>query len=81
MQPKAVGAVRKRMQPPSLRDAMPRELKALSARARAEHMLIGHEGLVFVLVVLAVTTNYTVVERLAYIRNKLKAAPAPAPGQ
>lgn len=43
--------------------------------------LIGHEGLVFVLVVLAVTTNYTVVERLAYIRNKLKAAPAQAPGQ
>jgi len=31
--------------------------------------------------VLAVTTNYTVVERLAYIRNKLKAAPAQAPGQ
>ena len=43
--------------------------------------LIGHEGLVFVLVVLAVTTNYTVVERLAYIRNKLKVAPAQAPGQ
>ncbi|MBQ37147.1 MAG: hypothetical protein CME04_12225 [Gemmatimonadaceae bacterium] len=42
--------------------------------------LIGHEGLVFVLVVLAVTTNYTVVERLAYIRNKLKAAPAQASG-
>ena len=43
--------------------------------------LIGHEGLVFVLVVLAVTTNYTVVERLAYIRNKLKAAPAPTSGE
>lgn len=42
--------------------------------------LIGHEGLVFVLVVLAVTTNYTVIERLAYIRNKLKAAPAQAQG-
>ena len=42
--------------------------------------LVGHEGLVFVLVVLAVTTNYTVVERLAYIRNKLKAAPAQASG-
>lgn len=42
--------------------------------------LLGHEGLVFVLVVLAVTTNYTVVERLAYIRNKLKVAPAPSPG-
>jgi CDP-diacylglycerol--glycerol-3-phosphate 3-phosphatidyltransferase len=39
--------------------------------------LVGHEGLVFVLVVLAVTTNYTVIERLAYIRNKLKSAPAP----
>lgn len=36
--------------------------------------LVGHEGLVFVLVVLAVTTNYTVVERLAYIRNKLKSS-------
>ena len=44
MQPKAVGAVRKRMQPPSLGYAMPCELKALSARARAEHMLIGHDG-------------------------------------
>ena len=41
--------------------------------------LAGHEGLVFVLVVLAVTTNYTVVERLAYIRNKLKPS-APAQG-
>ncbi len=36
--------------------------------------LYGHEGLVFVLVVLAVTTNYTVIERLAHIRNKMKAA-------
>lgn len=34
--------------------------------------LVGHQGLVFVLVVLAVTTNYTVLERLTYIRNKLK---------
>jgi CDP-diacylglycerol--glycerol-3-phosphate 3-phosphatidyltransferase len=34
---------------------------------------IGHSGLVFVLVLLAVTTNYTVIERLAHIRNKLKA--------
>lgn len=43
--------------------------------------LIGHEGLVFVLVVLAVTTNYTVIERLAYIRNKLNGAtPAQASG-
>ena len=42
--------------------------------------LIGHEGLVFVLVVLAVTTNYTVIERLAYIRNKLKATSAPLQG-
>ena len=33
--------------------------------------LYGHEGLVFVLVLLAVTTNYTVFERLTYIRNKL----------
>ena len=39
--------------------------------------LVGHEGLVFVLVVLAVTTNYTVIERLAYIRNKLNAASPP----
>jgi len=36
--------------------------------------LYGHEGLVFILVVLAVTTNYTVIERLAHIRNKLKSA-------
>ena len=34
--------------------------------------LIGHQGLVFVLVLLAVTTNYTVIERLAHIRNRLK---------
>jgi CDP-diacylglycerol---glycerol-3-phosphate 3-phosphatidyltransferase len=34
--------------------------------------LVGHHGLVFALVLLAVTTNYTVLERLAYIRNKLK---------
>lgn len=41
--------------------------------------LFGHEGLVFVLVVLAVTTNYTVLERLLYIRKRLKAsAPATA---
>lgn len=33
--------------------------------------LYGHEGLVFVLVLLAVTTNYTVFERLTHIRNKL----------
>ena len=40
--------------------------------------LYGHEGLVFVLVVLAVTTNYTVIERLAYIRNKMNTkAPDP----
>ena len=40
--------------------------------------LYGHEGLVFVLVVLAVTTNYTVVERLTYIRNKMNSkAPNP----
>ena len=33
--------------------------------------LIGHEGLVMALVLLAVTTNYTVIERLNYIRGKL----------
>jgi CDP-diacylglycerol--glycerol-3-phosphate 3-phosphatidyltransferase len=38
--------------------------------------LYGHDGLVFILVVLAVTTNYTVVERLAYIRNKMKGSAA-----
>ena len=37
--------------------------------------LLGHHSLVFVLVLLAVTTNYTVVERLTYIRNRLKAGP------
>lgn len=41
--------------------------------------LLGHEGLVFVLVVLAVTTNYTVIERLAYIRNKLNDQPNSSP--
>ena len=39
--------------------------------------LLGHHSLVFVLVLLAVTTNYTVVERLTYIRNRLKAGPNP----
>ncbi len=34
--------------------------------------LTGHYGLVFVLSILAVTTNYTVLERLSYIRAKLK---------
>ena len=44
--------------------------------------LVGHSGLVFVLVLLAVTTNYTVIERLAHIRNKLNAgANPPAPVQ
>jgi CDP-diacylglycerol--glycerol-3-phosphate 3-phosphatidyltransferase len=36
--------------------------------------IVGHEGLVGVLVVLAVTTNYTVIERLAHIRKKLKSS-------
>jgi phosphatidylinositol phosphate synthase len=36
--------------------------------------LLGHKGLILVLVVLAVTTNYTVLERLTYIRNKLKSS-------
>ena len=40
--------------------------------------LCGHEGLVLVLVLLAVTTNYTVVARLAYIRNKLKSGASPS---
>jgi CDP-diacylglycerol--glycerol-3-phosphate 3-phosphatidyltransferase len=40
--------------------------------------LYGHDGLVFVLIILAVTTNYTVVERLAHIRNKTKASQAPS---
>ena len=43
--------------------------------------LFGREGLVFVLVILAVTTNYTVVERLTHIRNKLKATSPTAPLQ
>jgi len=43
--------------------------------------LYGHEGLVFILVVLAVTTNYTVIERLAHIRNKLKSSASSAPIQ
>ena len=36
--------------------------------------LVGHEGLVVALVVLAVTTNYTVIERLTYIRKKMKSS-------
>tara|TARA_Y100000588_G_scaffold288567_2_gene306979 strand:- start:1593 stop:2198 length:606 start_codon:yes stop_codon:yes gene_type:complete len=40
--------------------------------------LLGHHGLAFVLVVLAVTTNYTVIERLTYIRNKLKSGTSPS---
>ena len=40
--------------------------------------LYGHEGLIFVLVILAVTTNFTVIERLAHIRNKLKSSSASA---
>lgn len=40
--------------------------------------LFGHNGLAFVLVVLAVTTNYTVVERLTHIRNKLKSGASPS---
>lgn len=40
--------------------------------------LYGHEGLIFVLVVLAVTTNFTVVERLAYIRNKMNSTATPS---
>ena len=44
--------------------------------------LMGHQGLVFALVLLAVTTNYTVVERLAHIRNRLKSCPnSPASAQ
>ena len=39
--------------------------------------LYGHEGLVIILVVLAVTTNYTVVERLAHIRKKHKSETSP----
>lgn len=33
--------------------------------------LYGHDGIILILAVLAVTTNYTVIERLTYIRNKL----------
>ena len=40
--------------------------------------LVGHEGLAFALVLLAVTTNYTVIERLAYIRNRLKSPSPPS---
>ena len=43
--------------------------------------LVGHEGVVLVLVVLALTTNYTVIERLAYIRNKWKTSATSAPAQ
>lgn len=43
--------------------------------------LYGHEGLKFILVILAVTTNYTVIERLAHIRNRLKSGPSSAPVQ
>ena len=38
--------------------------------------LFGYEGLVFVLVTLAVTTNYTVFERLAHIRSRLNSGAA-----
>ena len=51
----------------------PERLVALAAGG-----LVGHEGLAFVLVLLAVTTNYTVIERLAYIRNRLKAPSRPS---
>jgi len=43
--------------------------------------LFGHQGLIVVLVILAVTTNFTVLERLAYIRNRLKSGPASSPLQ
>lgn len=39
--------------------------------------LYGHEGLLLVLVILAVTTNFTVIERLAHIRNKMKSTSSP----
>lgn len=39
--------------------------------------LYGHEGLLLVLVILAVTTNFTVIERLAHIRNKMKTTASP----
>jgi CDP-diacylglycerol--glycerol-3-phosphate 3-phosphatidyltransferase len=46
--------------------------------------MFGHDGLIFVLVVLAVTTNYTVLERLIHIRRQLRGAspqsPDPSPG-
>ena len=51
----------------------PERLVALAAGG-----LVGHEGLAFVLVLLAVTTNYTVIERLAHIRNRLKASSPPS---
>lgn len=53
----------------------PERLVALAAGG-----LVGHEGLAFVLVLLAVTTNYTVIERVAYIRNRLKSPSPPPPG-
>jgi len=37
--------------------------------------LVGPPALLFVLVLLAVTTNFTVLERLAYVRAKLKSRP------
>lgn len=43
--------------------------------------LYGHEGLKLVLAILAVTTNYTVIERLTHIRNKLKSGASSAPVQ
>ena len=46
--------------------------------ALASGGLVGHDGLVFVLVVLALTTNYTVIERLTYIRKKLKSSTKPS---
>jgi len=39
--------------------------------------IVGRRSLIFALVLLAVTTNLTVLERLAYIRNKLKSRPRP----
>ena len=43
--------------------------------------LYGHDGLIFILVVLAVTTNYTVIERVAYFRKKLKSRAKSIPVQ
>ena len=43
--------------------------------------LYGPEGLKFILVILAVTTNYTVIERLTHIRNRLKTGASSAPVQ